>query len=445
MNLELLPPHPQNYPEAITGTLHEGEEDGEEEGQQDSPDAVRLCFNRRGTHVAIGHDRGACHIWDMLTGRVVVRLDGHATSVSSLSWSRDSRLLLTTGEDGGCILWDLTKPGGFRRGTFLFPAPILTASIHPRDSSLARASSAHSMHGKRQGGIENPVDPSALSCGPGESREDSVTYAVFTHQGDSIVMGSRLGRVVILRTEDQSVMMVERVVSAAIRHIRVSRQGGEILLNAMDKTMRLLAWSKESKTLETRFRFQEHVDRQQWNQCGFTPDGEYVFGGSAHLAEHNVFLYDRKGGNLVKMLEGPRETVIDIAWHPYVAQMLTVSSAGRVYIWTIEREESWTAYAPGFQELEENKMYHEPEDEFDLVMLDSGSRTQVKGGGCEVVPVAEARAKEEAARERERGMGVGQRILDVDTVERTFLYGDDSSGDEDEEGAFHFPIDSTLR
>lgn len=126
-------PLPQNYPEAITDTLHEEGEEGEEGTQQSSPDAVRLCFNRRGSHVAIGHDRGVCHVWDMLTRRVVARLDGHATSVSSLSWSRDSRLLLTTGEDGGCILWDLTRPGGIRRGTFLFPAPILTASIHPRD------------------------------------------------------------------------------------------------------------------------------------------------------------------------------------------------------------------------------------------------------------------------------------------------------------------------
>lgn len=53
-----------------------------------------------------------------------------------------------------------------------------------------------------------------------------MTYAVFTHKGDYVVMGSRLGRVVILRTEDQSVVMVEKVVGAAIRHIRVSHQGG---------------------------------------------------------------------------------------------------------------------------------------------------------------------------------------------------------------------------
>lgn len=64
----------------------------------------------------------------------------------------------------------------------------------------------------------------------------------------------------------------------------------ELLLNAMDRSMRLMAWIKDEEVegqegegmahrLELRYRFQEHVDRQQWNQCGLTPDGEYVFGG----------------------------------------------------------------------------------------------------------------------------------------------------------------------
>lgn len=34
--------------------------------------------------------------------------------------------------------------------------------------------------------------------------------------------------------------------------------------------------------------------------------------GSAHKAEHNVYIWDLQRGSLVKMVEGPKETVEDV-------------------------------------------------------------------------------------------------------------------------------------
>ena len=44
----------------------------------------------------------------------------------------------------------------------------------------------------------------------------------------------------------------------------------------------------------------------------------------------------------------------------------SISHHGTIHIWTTTVTERWAAYAPGFEELEENKLYFEREDEFDL-------------------------------------------------------------------------------
>jgi COMPASS component SWD1 len=46
-----------------------------------------------------------------------------------------------------------------------------------------------------------------------------------------------------------------------------------------------------------------------------------------------------------------------------------VTSAGTVNIWQTAVIENWSSFAPGFEELEENREYEEREDEFDIVRL----------------------------------------------------------------------------
>lgn len=53
------------------------------------------------------------------------------------------------------------------------------------------------------------------------------------------------------------------------------------------------------------------MNRTPWNAIGFSGDGEYVMGGAGHKMAHNVFVWDRDSGVLVKVLEGPKESLVD--------------------------------------------------------------------------------------------------------------------------------------
>ncbi|KAG8743164.1 chromatin binding protein, partial [Ceratobasidium sp. 428] len=81
---------------------------------------------------------------------------------------------------------------------------------------------------------------------------------------------------------------------------------------------------------------------------------------------HTVYIWDRSSGALIKILEGPTEPLVDADWHPFRPMMCSVASSGLIHIWKTTYSENWSAFAPGFEELEENVEYQEREDEFDV-------------------------------------------------------------------------------
>jgi COMPASS component SWD1 len=44
-----------------------------------------------------------------------------------------------------------------------------------------------------------------------------------------------------------------------------------------------------------------------------------------------------------------------------------VATSGSIHLWQRTYPDNWAAFAPGFEELEENVEYDEREDEFDIV------------------------------------------------------------------------------
>ena len=56
-------------------------------------------------------------------------------------------------------------------------------------------------------------------------------------------------------------------------------------------------------------------------------------------------------------------------WHPTRPVIATVATSGDIHLWQTSSPDNWAAFAPGFEELEENVEYDEREDEFDIVSL----------------------------------------------------------------------------
>ncbi|PPD74232.1 hypothetical protein GOBAR_DD28849 [Gossypium barbadense] len=223
----------------------------------------------------------------------------------------------------------------------------------------------------------------------------TLTAACFNKNGDLVYVGNSKGEILIIDHKNVKVLAMVPISSGAVvKNIVFSRNGQHLLTNSSDRIIRIYEnilplkdglgalhdlnkTIKEEDTLENvkavgskclvLFReFQDSITKTHWKAPCFSGDGEWVISASASKGEHKIYIWDR-AGHLVKILEGPKEQLIDLAWHPVHPIIVSVSLTGLVYIWAKDYTENWSAFAPDFKELEENEEYVEREDEFDLV------------------------------------------------------------------------------
>ena len=112
---------------------------------------------------------------------------------------------------------------------------------------------------------------------------------------------------------------------------------------------------------------------------------------------------------------GPKYALLDFSWHPFRTFSCACTVHGPMQIWGTDI--NWAAFAPEFEEIEENEEYVEKEDEFDVV------------DGKQIAAAARQQTQEDLC----------DGELDVVTVEKPAAFdSDDDSCNED--AAFHIPV-----
>lgn len=147
-----------------------------------------------------------------------------------------------------------------------------------------------------------------------------------------------------------------------------------------------------SFTLTEEHRFQDVVNRLLWNHVCFSSTSDILCASTYH--NHELYIWDRSAGTLLKILEGPKEELGSTEWHPSRPLIAAVGlETGRIYVWGIVVPQRWSALAPDFAEVEENVEYDEKEGEFDV--LDEGVEKRRRlGEETETVNVLDMEGKE---------------------------------------------------
>lgn len=206
-----------------------------------------------------------------------------------------------------------------------------------------------------------------------EDAKQMTTVTVYTSSGDHILAGTNKGRFNIIDAKTHEIIFSVKICGAVITTLRLSGSGKELLLNAQDRIIRTFhlpnLWADnldvDTIQLPLEHKFQDVVNRLSWNHVTFSATGEYV--AASTYNNHELYIWERGHGSLVRMLEGPKEEQGVIEWHPHRALLAACGlETGRIYIWSVTSPQKWSALAPDFAEVEENVEYIEKEDEFDI-------------------------------------------------------------------------------
>ncbi|RHZ56348.1 hypothetical protein Glove_402g47 [Diversispora epigaea] len=368
MNLELRSPFDLDYPSKYESTVRDG--------------PIRcISFNKRGTMLAGGCSDGYCIVWDFQSMSIVRKVKCHDGHITSVSWSRNGYCVLSCGDDDKCVYWDLKK--GTRK-VIQFNCPVLTAQMHPKNNSMFVASLYQ----------ESPVivelgdvirhfplptnsDISSETNAGGDKLNSSNKTVIcrYDKKGKRILTGTSQGYLNIIGLDSLEIINTTRINNSAIKEIIVSRNGEDVIVQTSDKTIRLY-WLDDEKLRNSELLFAETVNKNNWNQCCFSQVGEYIIGGSAKLASHEIYIWDIRTTRLVQTLQGPYETLIDLAQHPVQPVIVSLDEQGAVHTWTTRHKEDWLNWDPGFTEIHDNIVYEEKEDEFDVLSDEEDNNSQ---------------------------------------------------------------------
>jgi len=198
------------------------------------------------------------------------------------------------------------------------------------------------------------------------------TAVTFTSNGRYILAGTSKGNINVIDVETRDIVYSTNICGAIITGMQTTQSSRVLLVNSKDRiirTFRLPDFADPqlhagSINIELEHRFQDVVNRMSWNHTTFSATGEYVIASTYN--SHELYLWERGMGSLVRMLVGRTEEMGMIDWHPFRPTFAVLNlDMGVIYIWSVTIDQKWSALAPDFAEVEENVEYQEREDEFD--------------------------------------------------------------------------------
>jgi COMPASS component SWD1 len=151
----------------------------------------------------------------------------------------------------------------------------------------------------------------------------TTTVATFSATGDHIIAGTNKGWLNIIDSNTCQTVLSSKLCSQLLILIRLSTSGRDMVVNSNDRIVRTFHLPDFSEPdldfdtfqLNVEHKFQDLVNRLSWNHVAFSPTGEYVM--ASTYMNHDIYVWERGHGSLVKILEGGNEYAVVEVTEPH--------------------------------------------------------------------------------------------------------------------------------
>jgi len=146
-----------------------------------------------------------------------------------------------------------------------------------------------------------------------QDAKQTTCVTIFNALGSHIIAGTSKGWLNIIELPSLSIIHSTRLCTGLIILLRLSASGRDMVCNASDRVIRTINLPdlapdytvSGDMNIEVEHKFQDVVNRLSWNHVAFSSTGEYV--AATTYMNHDIYVWERGHGSLVKILEGPRE------------------------------------------------------------------------------------------------------------------------------------------
>lgn len=163
-----------------------------------------------------------------------------------------------------------------------------------------------------------------------QDAKQATCVTVFTSTGRHIIAGTNKGWLNIIETDSCSIIYSHHLCGGVIILLRLTTSGRDMVSNSSDRVIRTIPLPDLSQPdldpnrikIEVEHKFQDVVNRLSWNHVAFSSTGEYVC--ATTYMNHDIYVWERGHGSIVKILEGPREELgmVEVRdWQSMMASM----------------------------------------------------------------------------------------------------------------------------
>jgi WD40 repeat protein/serine/threonine protein kinase len=311
-----------------------------------------VAFSPIANQVATGCDDKSAYlrIWDLETKQPLHTLKGHDDAVTSISYSRDGKRLLTTSFDNTARIWNVDTGAQLQilEGHSWW---VWDAAFSPDESKVVTVS---------QDGTAIVWTLADGTKSPAFAGHQGPVYSVaFSPDGKHIVSGGYDKRVLLWKAEDLvpfdfNSLLSDQVVplpnfypldghTAPVRSVQFSADGKLVLSAGHDNTVKV--WSVDNPAALKTLRGHDSWVRA----CAFSPDGQWVLSGGYdnHARLWNIEGYEEVRVLRGRVLEGHQDAIMAVSFSRDGHQIATASRDRTAKSWNADTGTELVSFREG--------------------------------------------------------------------------------------------------